>query len=102
MNSKEVVESAINMRSLKLINKIKKSGVVKSGSMSDKGDEKIKEDAMTAADAGIPHDTKDAGPRSRLPVSILRRSTNPINATDRRRKKDKPPRLLKKFRDYNG
>lgn len=31
---KKVVESAINMRNIKLINKIKKSGVVKSGSMS--------------------------------------------------------------------
>lgn len=44
---KKVVESAINMRNLKLINKIKKSGVVKSGSMSNKVDTKpeIEEDA---------------------------------------------------------
>ena len=44
---KKVVESAINMRTLKLINKIKKSGVVKSGSMSNKVDTKpeIEEDA---------------------------------------------------------
>ena len=58
-----------------------------------------KEEAMTTADAGIPADTKDMGPR--LPTHILRRRLGlPINVTDRRRRKDKTPRLLKKFRKY--
>jgi hypothetical protein len=59
----------------------------------------IKEEAMTAADAGIPADTKDMGPR--LPKHILRRRLGvPINMTDRRRKKEKVPVLLKRFRKY--
>lgn len=58
------------------------------------------EEAMTAADAGIPHDTANMGP-SRLPTHILRRGIGrPINITDRRRRKDKHPVLLKKFRKY--
>ncbi len=58
------------------------------------------EEAMTAADAGIPHDTANMGP-SRLPTNILRRGIGkPINVTDRRRRKDKTPILLKKFRKY--
>lgn len=32
------------------------------------------EDAMTAADAGIPHDTKDMGPKKRKKHKILTRS----------------------------
>jgi len=44
---------------------------------------------MTAADAGIPHDTKDMGPRIKT-----------TNVTDRRRRKDKVPVLLKRFRKY--
>lgn len=43
------------------------------------------EEMMTTADAGIPQDTKNMGPR---------------NVTDRRRKKDKLPVLLKRFRKY--
>mgnify|MGYP003643973489 CR=1 FL=1 len=59
-----------------------------------------KEEAMTAADAGIPHDTKNMGP-SRLPTNIFRRKMGiPINVTDRRRKKTKSPVLLKQFRKY--
>lgn len=59
----------------------------------------LKEEAMTAADAGIPQDTKDMGPR--LPKHILRRRLGvPINMTDRRRKKEKVPVLLKRFRKY--
>ena len=38
---KKVTESATNMRALKLISKIKKSGVVKSGSMSKEGSNKV-------------------------------------------------------------
>ena len=44
---------------------------------------------MTSADAGIPHDTKNMGPRLKQ-----------INVTDCRRKKDKVPVLLKRFRKY--
>ena len=33
-----------------------------------------REDAMTAADAGIPHDTKDMGPKKRKKHKILTRS----------------------------
>jgi len=59
----------------------------------------ITEEAMTAADAGIPQDTKNMGPR--LPKNILRRRTGvPINVTDRRRKKNKQPVLLKRFRSH--
>ena len=61
----------------------------------------MKEEAMTTADAGIPQDTKNMGPRARLPTNILRRKIGlPINVTDRRRKKDKTPRLLKQFRQH--
>lgn len=63
--------------------------------------ESVNEEAMTTADAGIPHDTKDMGPS--LPTHILRRRLGlPINMTDRRRRKDKPPVLLKRFSKYNG
>ena len=48
-----------------------------------------REDAMTTADAGIPADTKDMGPRLKM-----------VNMTDRRRRKDKLPVLLKRFRKY--
>jgi hypothetical protein len=62
--------------------------------------ESVDEEVTTTADAGIPHDTKDMGP-SRLPTNILRRDIGrPINVTDRRRRKDKTPRILKKFRKY--
>ena len=61
----------------------------------------MKEEAMTTADAGIPQDTKNMGPRRRYPMHIFRRKVGlPINVTDRRRKKDKTPRLLKKFRQH--
>lgn len=60
----------------------------------------LKEDAMTTADAGIPQDTKNMGPR-KLPTHILRRKLGvPISVTDRRRKKDKTPVLLKQFKRF--
>ena len=59
---------------------------------------KTNEEAMTTADAGIPQDTKNMG-KTRLPMHILRRKLGvPINVTDRRRRKDKPPSIRKKFR----
>lgn len=88
-----MAEAATPMRNLKLINKIKKSGVVKTGSMK-------KEDAAATSTASIPNPAQTAmGPR--LPVHLLRRRRGmEINMTDRRRRKDKTPVLLKKFRKY--
>jgi hypothetical protein len=61
----------------------------------------MKEETMTTADAGIPQDTKNMGPRKRLPTNVLRRKLGvPINVTDRRRKKDKTPRLLAMYRRH--
>lgn len=57
------------------------------------------DETMTTADAGIPQDTKNMGPK--LPAHILsRRLGREINVTDRRRRKDKPPVVLKRFRKY--
>lgn len=67
------------MRTLKLINKIKKSGVVKTGSMK-------KEEMTTTASIPNPADTA-MGPRFK-----------PKTVTDRRRKKQQV--LLKRFRKY--
>lgn len=74
-------ESSTPMRTLKLIDKIKKSGVVKSGSM--------KKEEMTTT-ASIPNPATTAmGPRFKA-----------HNVTDRRRRKDKTPVVLKRFRKY--
>lgn len=63
--------------------------------------ESVDEEVTTTADAGIPHDTRDMGPR--LPKHILRRRLGiPINMTDRRRKKNRSPVLLKRFSRYDG
>ena len=59
------------------------------------------EEATTTADAGIPQDTKNMGPRSRLPMGILRRKMGiPIHVTDRRVSPKKPPKMRKKFLQY--
>ena len=50
---------------------------------------KVSEEMMTSADAGIPQDTKNMGPRLKT-----------VNVTDRRRRKDRVPVLLKRFRKY--
>ena len=49
----------------------------------------MKEEMTTTASAGIPADTKNMGPKFRT-----------TNVTDKRRRKDKPPVLLKRFRKY--
>jgi hypothetical protein len=72
-------EAATPMKNLKLINKIKKSGVVKTGSMK-------KEEMTTTASIPNPADTA-MGPRFKAK-----------NVTDRRRKKQMV--LLKRFRKY--
>ena len=48
-----------------------------------------KEEMTTTADAGIPHDTKNMGPRIKTTVMH-----------DQRRRKDAMPVLLKRFRKY--
>lgn len=51
---------------------------------------KLKEEATTTADAGIPHDTKDMGhPRFKT-----------YRVLDKRRKKGNNPRVLKRFKEY--
>jgi len=49
----------------------------------------MKEEMTTTASAGIPADTKNMGPKFRT-----------TSVTDRRRRKDKLPVLLKRFRKY--
>lgn len=51
--------------------------------------QKVNEEMTTTADAGIPQDTKDMGPRFKAQTVI-----------DKRRKKNKTPVLLKRFRTY--
>ena len=50
-----------------------------------------KEEMTTAADAGIPQDTKNMGPRTGL---------KQYRVTDKRRRKDQPPRILKRFKEF--
>ena len=60
----------------------------------------LAEDAAAVNTGSIPNPAQTAmGPR--LPVHVLRRRLGKeINMTDRRRRKDKTPVLLKKFRKY--
>lgn len=51
--------------------------------------QKMNEEMTTAADAGIPHTTKDMGPKFKAHTVI-----------DKRRKKNKTPVLLKRFRRF--
>lgn len=97
------------LRSLKLINKIKKSGVVKTGSMKKEPEKKesyewvcgqcncdpcvcegdIHEDAPTVNTTAIPNPAKTSmGPKFK-----------PRTIHDRRKKKG-TPKLLKRFADY--
>jgi len=48
-----------------------------------------KEEMTTAADAGIPQDTKNMGPKFKT-----------YRVLDKRRKKNTMPRLLKRFQEY--
>jgi len=56
---------------------------------TDMSKDNVKEEMTTTASAGIPQDTKNMGPRFRA-----------TDVTDRRRRKDRPPLLLKRFRKY--
>ena len=60
----------------------------------------INEEAMTAGDAGIPQDTKNMGPRGVIRNVLRRKIGTEIPLTDRRRKKNGPQVLLKKYRKY--
>lgn len=51
----------------------------------------MEEEQMTAADAGIPHDTANMGPKFK-----------PVDVTDKRRRKDKETRILKRFRSFTA
>lgn len=57
-------------------------------------DDMVHEELTTAADAGIPTDTANMGPSKMAPLFKRYRTT------DNRFKKDKTPRLLKKFKEY--
>lgn len=59
------------------------------------------EDAAAVNTGSIPNPAQTAMGPSRLPVHIFRRRVGKeIHMTDRRRRKDKTPVLLKKFRKY--
>ena len=64
----------------------------------------MNEEVAAVNTGSIPDPAKTAMGPSRLPIHILRRNVGkPINMTDRRRRKDKHPVLLKRFRNYiNG
>jgi len=44
----------------------------------------IREEAMTAADAGIPHDTADMGPKKKRKTKVLTRNYIEVNGTRKR------------------
>lgn len=61
----------------------------------------LNEEVAAVNTSSIPNPAQTAMGPSRLPINILRRNIGkPINLTDRRRRKDKQPVLLKKFRKY--
>jgi hypothetical protein len=61
------------------------------------------EDAAAMNTGAIPSPAQTAMGPSRLPTNLFRRKMGiPINTTDRRRKKDKPPKMLKKFRNWKN
>jgi hypothetical protein len=63
--------------------------------------ESVQEDAAAVNTGSIPNPAQTAMGPSRLPVHIFRRRVGKeIHMTDRRRRKDKTPVLLKKFRKY--
>ena len=62
---------------------------------------RLPEEVAAVNTGSIPDPAKTAMGPSRLPIHILRRNVGkPINMTDRRRRKDKHPVLLKRFRNY--
>ena len=63
--------------------------------------ESVEEDVAATSTASIPNPAQTAMGPSRIPIHIYRRRVGQeINMTDRRRRKDKTPVLLKRFRKY--
>ena len=63
--------------------------------------EAVDEDVAATSTASIPNPAQTAMGPSRMPIHIYRRRVGKeINMTDRRRRKDKTPVLLKRFRKY--
>ena len=63
--------------------------------------ESVEEDVAATSTASIPNPAQTAMGPSRMPIHIYRRRVGQeINMTDRRRRKDKTPVLLKRFRNY--
>jgi len=63
--------------------------------------ESVEEDVAATSTASIPNPAQTAMGPSRMPIHIYRRRVGQeINMTDRRRRKDKTPVLLKRFRKY--
>jgi len=61
----------------------------------------VHEDAAAVNTGSIPNPAQTAMGPSRMPIHIYRRRVGQeINMTDRRRRKDKTPVLLKRFRKY--
>ena len=60
----------------------------------------MKEDAAATNTGVIPNPAKTAMGPSRLGSVLRRRIGQEIHVTDRRRKKDKPPKMLKRFRKW--
>jgi len=61
----------------------------------------VNEDAAAVNTGSIPNPAQTAMGPSRMPIHIYRRRVGQeINMTDRRRRKDKTPVLLKRFRKY--
>lgn len=62
----------------------------------------MREDVAATSTASIPNPAKTAMGPSRLGSVLRRRIGKEIYVTDRRRRKDKPPRMLKRFRKWTN
>lgn len=62
--------------------------------------EQVQEDVAAVNTGSIPNPAQTAMGRTRLGSVLRRRIGREIHVTDRRRRKDKPPRMLKRFRKY--
>ena len=60
----------------------------------------VNEDAAAVNTGSIPNPAQTAMGPNRLGSVLRRRIGREIHVTDRRRRKDKPPRMLKRFRKY--
>ena len=62
--------------------------------------ESFQEDVAATSTASIPNPAQTSMGPSRLGSVLRRRIGREIHVTDRRRRKDKPPKMLKRFRKY--